>query len=267
MKEGSPMATAIHIQQEGGPCMSATTPDPAGRVVAVVLCAGQGTRMGAAHNKVFLPLAGRPLFLHSVATLHNMPEIDALVLVAHPREVAQCRDLVAAHLAVTKPLSIIVGGSTRHGSEYQALNHLRDTITAGAVALVLIHDSARPLLTADDARRLLAAARATGGALLAAPVSAGERIVRAAEGLIAAELPAEALWRAQTPQAFRADLLLAAYDQAQAAGFDGTDTAASFERAGYAVRVVAGPGTNVKVTTPDDLALAEYLLRQRGQVS
>ncbi len=247
--------------------MNAATSATTGRVVAVVLCAGQGTRMGAAQNKVFLPLAGQPLFLYSVTTLHAMPEIAALLLVAHPQEVAQCADFVAAHLTVTKPLSVIAGGTTRHGSEYQALNHLRAAISAGQIALVLIHDGARPLLGAEDVRRLLAVARATGGALLAAPVLAGERIVRSVGDQIAADLPTGSLWRAQTPQAFHADLLLAAYDQAQADGFDGTDTAASFERAGHAVRVVAGQGTNLKVTTPDDLALAEHLLRQRDQVS
>ncbi len=243
-------------------------PEPASRAVAVILCAGQGTRMGAGQNKIFLPLLGRPMLVYSLEACQATPEVDELLLVAHPQEVERCREIVAAHVTLAKPLAIISGGASRHQSEMCALDHLRPRIASGEIALVLIHDGARPLIAVEDIRRLIAAARASGGALLATPVPSGERMVRATpDGIIAADFSAHSLWRAQTPQAFSADLLLWAYDQAQSAGFEGTDTAASFERAGLPVQVVAAQHPNLKVTTPEDLALAEQVLRERSDAS
>ena len=237
---------------------------PTAHTVAIVLGAGQGTRMGATQNKVFLPVAGKPLIVYAVATFAAMPEVDEIVLVAHPAEVARFTTIIATHLQMQKPFTIITGGASRHQSEYCALAALRARITSGAIDIILIHDGARPFVPRAAVAEVIVAAHAVGGALLATPVAADEHIVSvAASGVIAHELPTAALWRAQTPQAFQAPLLLAAYDAAQAQGFTGTDTASSFERAGYAVRVVAGSTTNFKVTTPEDLMLAEHVLRQR----
>ncbi|HEU5439763.1 MAG TPA: 2-C-methyl-D-erythritol 4-phosphate cytidylyltransferase [Ktedonobacterales bacterium] len=233
------------------------------RAVAVILCAGSGSRMRADRNKVFLSLAGRPLLAHTLAAFTRATAVDELLLVAQADEVAQVRALAAEQVAA-RLLDVIAGGATRHQSEQRALAALRPRIMSGEIGVVLIHDGARPLVTAAEIDALAAAARAHGGALLGTPLAPNERLVRLApDGTLAALVPAAGLWRAQTPQAFEARALLDAYDQAQREAFEGTDTAASFERSGHRVVIVAGSPDNVKVTTPDDLLRAEALLRER----
>ncbi|HKV84490.1 MAG TPA: 2-C-methyl-D-erythritol 4-phosphate cytidylyltransferase [Ktedonobacterales bacterium] len=230
--------------------------------VGVILCAGRGARMGAAQNKVFLPLAGESLLTYSARAFAASPAIDELLFVAHPDEIERVRREVVQHGGLTKTRDIIAGGATRHQSEERALASLRPDIEAGRVDVLLIHDAARPFVRVADIEALVVAAREHRAALLAAPVGADEVIARVSDdGEIVATFASAELYRAQTPQAFDATLLLAVYAQARAAGFEGTDTASSVERAGVAVRVVAGPGANFKVTTAQDLARAETLLR------
>ncbi len=219
--------------------------------IAVILCAGQGTRMGATRNKVFLPLLGKPLLIHTIETFIKARTVDEIFLVGHPREIPYLTTEVVAHYALRKIGGIIPGGATRHQSEYAALNALRGRIEAATIDVVLIHDGARPFVADADIRDVIRAAREVGGALLAAPVQADETIARTdASGQILTFYPAPELWRAQTPQVFAAQLLLAAYDAAQNDHFEGTDTSATFERAGHAVCVIPGQETNIKVTVP-----------------
>lgn len=245
-----------------------TVPDDsspvAGRAVAVILCAGQGSRMRADRNKVFLPLGGRPLLVTTIAAFARTPAIDEMLLVAHPAEVEHVRAAVVAAYGLPRVLGVIAGGATRHQSEERALDALRPRILSDEVGVVLIHDGARPLVTSDEIAALVAAARADGGAMLGTPVAPDEALARLApDGTVAELLPAGDLWRAQTPQAFAARELLAAYDAARAAGFEGTDTAASYARLGHAVAMVPGAPANLKVTTPEDLLRAEALLSGR----
>lgn len=237
-----------------------------GRVVAVILCAGQGTRMGAGENKVFLSLAGRPVLLWSLAAFERAAVVDEILLVAHPNEVERVRAL-ANSAARGKLAAVIAGGATRSRSESRALDWLRPRINAGAVSQVMFHDGARPLIMPEEIERLSAAARdlaSPGGALLAATVDAGEEIGEVApDGLLALIFAPAELARAQTPQAFDAALLLAAYDRAAADGFDGTDTASTVERLGAPVVIVTGSTENIKLTTPSDLARAEVIIAKR----
>lgn len=232
--------------------------------VAVVLCAGQGRRMGAPVNKVFVPLGGRPLLAHTLAAFEVAEAVDEVVLVAHADELETCREIATAWGA-RKVAAVIAGGATRHQSEDAALGSLRERIEAGMIDVVLIHDGARPFVTPSEIDSVVRAARELGGALLATPMEAGEIIAAVDAGGEVGEIAAtEELWRAQTPQGFAAGELLRAYDAARAEGFDGTDTAASYERLGHRVSVVCGSGENFKVTTPDDLARAEALLARRA---
>lgn len=230
--------------------------------VAVVLCAGQGTRMRAAQNKVFLPVLGKPLLVFTLETLARAWEVDEILLVAHPSECTYCETEIVSRYATQKVAGVVAGGATRHQSEARALEALRPRIEGGEIDVVLIHDGARPFVSPTDVDVLARDARRFGGALLATPVGRDEVIVRLdATGQAVEALPAEELWRAQTPQAFAARALLAAYDAARRDGFEGTDTAASYERIGHTVRVVAGGEENFKVTTPHDLVRAERYAR------
>lgn len=239
--------------------------------VAIVLGAGQGTRMGADRNKVLLSLAGKPLLAHALGVFERAPQVDETLLVAHPDEIALVRREVVAAYGLRKVSGVIAGGATRHQSEERALAALRPRIEADEIALILIHDGARPLLTLDEVARLIAVVASLGGpggALLATPLAPNEVILRVADdGAVQAVYAPGELARAQTPQAFTAQALLAAYDRARADGFEGTDTAASVERLGYPVALVAGSPDNLKVTTPDDLVRAEELLKNGDSVT
>lgn len=232
-----------------------------GQTVAVILSAGQGTRMGAASNKVFLSLGGKPLLVRTVEAFARAHSVDEIMLVAHPAEVDYCRVEIVERYHLDRVGAIIPGGSSRHDSEDRALAHLRPRIAAREVEIVLIHDGARPFVQPADIDKLVEVARTTGGAILAAPLADDEVILLTADdgSVLAAYAPGE-LARAQTPQAFEACTLLAAYERARAEGFSGTDTASSVERSGQPVAVVWSQAPNIKVTTPDDLLRAESLL-------
>ena len=220
---------------------------------AVLLAGGSGSRVGAARNKVLLPVAGRPVLAHSVRVAAEVS--DLVVVVVRPGDEAAVAAVVDAEVGV--PMETVAGGATRHASEWAALRLLTDRIEGGEVDLVAMHDAARPLASPDLWRAVLAAAREHGGALPTRPAVG----VVSADGL-APPPPGEQWVGVQTPQAFRARPLLASYVAAQRGGFEGTDTAACIAAySDLAVVAVPGEATNLKVTYPEDVTLAERLLR------
>ncbi len=222
------------------------------RAAAVILAAGSGTRVGAGTNKVLLPLDGVPVLAHSVRTVLDVAAVHRIVLVVRPQDREAVQDAVAPHLG-GHDLWVVDGGEQRHDSEWRALRALADDIDRGELDVVAIHDGARPLAAAALWDSVIAAAASHGGAI---PVVATPRLSRR-DGSLATE----GLVGVQTPQAFRAPDLLAAYRRADREGFTGTDTAACLERYSE-VGVIGVPSTsaNLKITFPDDLALAESLL-------
>lgn len=234
-----------------------------GKVVAVVLGAGQGTRMGHPINKVFLPINGKPIIIYAIEAFEHCAAVDEVVLVAAAGEEEQLAKLAqTAHCH--KVRRVVHGGSTRHASEQCALEVLRPAIEAGEIEIVLIHDGARPFIAVEQIEQLVTKARELGGAILATPLQEEEQIVQVNETLtIHNSFEGNAVWRAQTPQAFQAALLLKAYDQAEHDQFFGTDTSASVERIGCSVAVVESETTNLKITTAHDLFHAEKLGRYR----
>lgn len=224
---------------------------------AVVLAGGSGSRVGAGRNKVYLPLAGRPVLAWSLRTFARMPEVGPLVLVVRPADRAAALELVAADGALTD-VEVVDGGATRPASERCGLRALAGRVDAGEVDAVLVHDGARPLVTAALARAVLVAARAHGGAVPGVPCA--DLVVVEPAGDLRTP-PPPGLVAVQTPQAFRAAPLLAACEAAAAQGFSGTDTAACTEWFGAPpARWVPGDEHNIKITYPDDLRLAERLL-------
>jgi 2-C-methyl-D-erythritol 4-phosphate cytidylyltransferase len=221
--------------------------------------------MGAPQNKVYLPVAGKPLLLYALEAFAQAALVNEVLLVAHPAEVAYCEVEIVQQYVPAKVTGVIAGGATRHQSEERALEALRARIVAGAIDVVLIHDGARPFVTPEEIDAVTQAARAEGGALLGTPVGTDEVVAQIGdEGSVEAILPSLELWRAQTPQAFAAQPLLSAYDQAWADGFEGTDTAGVYERLGRPVRMVEGSPDNFKVTTPEDLLRAESWVRHQS---
>lgn len=227
-----------------------------GGTALVLLAAGAGTRVGRETNKVFLPLAGRRVLTWSLDTTEHLPGLVSTVVVLQDHD----REHVAAVLhreAVGRDVELVRGGATRHASELAALRLLAPRIASGEVDLVMIHDAARPLASARLFEDVAAAARAHGGAL---PVLDTDGLVYEDGAAVAERLVA-----VQTPQAFHAAALLAAYEAAALDGFVGSDTASCVEAypdptGALVVHGVPGEPRNVKITFPEDLFVVERLL-------
>jgi 2-C-methyl-D-erythritol 4-phosphate cytidylyltransferase len=228
--------------------------------VGVVLAAGMGTRVGADGNKAYLPLAGRSMVAWSVEAVARTPEVDRTVLVFRRGEHDMAQRMLNTELDWAT-VELVEGGDTRHGSELNVLRYLSADIESGSVDVVLIHDAARPLAGPELMRTALATARRFGGAVPAVP--AGDVVRTAPDGHITSAGDT-ALMRVQTPQAFRAMPLLAAYRAAETDGFDGTDTSSCIQHyTDVEVHVFAGMTMNLKVTFADDVRIAAHLLRDR----
>lgn len=230
----------------------------ASHAAAVVLASGSGTRVGADVNKVYLPLAGRRLVSWSLGAFARVPGIGALVLVARPQDHELVESVLDREVDGAQ-VEVIYGGRTRQESELRALRHLAERIERGTVDTVLLHDGARPLVSAELITGVLQAARQHGGAVPGLP--ADDIMTTAADGeSLGGPLPRSAI-RAQTPQAFRAGPLLVAYEEAARQGFDGTDTSSVMERfSSIPAHWVMGEQENFKVTYAQDLLVAEQLL-------
>jgi 2-C-methyl-D-erythritol 4-phosphate cytidylyltransferase/2-C-methyl-D-erythritol 2,4-cyclodiphosphate synthase len=216
-------------------------------VSAIIAAGGRGLRFGAASPKQLLMLAGAPILKRSVDA-YLWCDLVSEIVVAVPPELAQSPpDYLRG---VAKPLTVVSGGDRRRDSVTQAFARV-----SSQADIVVIHDAARPLVSDDVIRRAITAAAETGAAIAA--VQARDTVKRAnAEGAITATLPRDQIFLAQTPQAFRVDVLR---DALQVDG-DATDEAMLAEQAGHVVRVVEGDARNLKITTPDDLATAERLV-------
>ena len=230
------------------------------RAAAVILAAGSGSRLGAEVNKVLLPLLEIPILVRSLRTALDVADLHRIVLVVRPED----RDAVAAavspHLG-QHDLWMVDGGAARHDSEWQALQVLAPDIEAGEIDVVAIHDAARPLAPASLWRAVIDTAAIHGGAI---PATRSPQLSERSGRLAPA-----GLLGVQTPQAFSAPALLAAYRRADADGYTGTDTAGCLERYGdpagpgaVAIHAVPSSAANLKVTFAEDVALAEALLRR-----
>jgi 2-C-methyl-D-erythritol 4-phosphate cytidylyltransferase len=229
------------------------------RVALVLLAAGEGRRVGQDTNKVLLPLGGRPVFTWCVRTAGALVDTGPIVLVVRAGEEAEVEAALVRELP-DLDVTVVVGGSSRHASEWHALTALGPTIERGDVDVVVIHDAARPLASARLFDEVVSTAAEHGGALpvvdqpALAPVDPADPPVT------------QRVVAVQTPQAFLAAPLLRAYAAADAQGFVGTDTASCVERfTDVPVLCVEGDARNIKITFAEDFALAEGLLRSSGQ--
>ncbi|CAA9345009.1 MAG: 2-C-methyl-D-erythritol 4-phosphate cytidylyltransferase [uncultured Nocardioidaceae bacterium] len=221
----------------------------------IVLAAGAGSRVGAETNKVLLPLGGIPVLAWSLRTVAALEYVDRVVVTTREPERAEVVALASEHLP-GRGVTVVAGGTTRHGSEHNALQVLAADIEHGHLEVVAVHDSARPFAAGSLFDAVIAAASEHGGAL---PGRSRPNLLT--KDATSASSEHRALVGVQTPQAFRADALLKAYRRAAHDGFAGTDTASCVERyTDLSIRCVPSPATNLKITYPTDLAVAERLL-------
>lgn len=221
------------------------------RIGTVIVAAGESRRMNRM-DKVFADLCGKPLLAWAVEAFQNSRAIDEIVVVLGRDKLEHGRR-VAIERGWSKVSNLCLGGPRRQDSVRQGLLRL------SGCDLVLIHDGARPLVSSDIIERGLAEVGITGAAIAAVPVKDTIKFV-SPDGFVRDTPPREGLWAVQTPQVFRLELILEAHEKVVE---DVTDDAMMVEKAGQRVKVFLGSYENIKVTTPDDLALAGIILRNR----
>ncbi len=229
--------------------------------VAIIPAAGSGLRFGGEVPKQFLMIAGEPILLHTMRRFDRCPAIGGIV-VALSEEAIESFGRVIDGAGLRLPVRLVIGGRERSDS----IRHGLEAARAWAPEVVAVHDAVRPFVTVEQIAAVIERAREVGGAILALPAT--DTIKEVDSGMIVRTIDRRRIWRAQTPQAFRYDLLWRANEEARAAGLSSaltTDDALLVERLGAPVAIVEGSVHNLKITTPEDLLLAERLFeRERG---
>ena len=224
-------------------------------MVSVVFpAAGQAHRMQVGLNKVFLTLAGKPMLLRTLLTFSKVPEVGELIIAVGTDEIEPVKSLLSRVKGLA-PWQVVEGGSER---QYSIRNGL--ALVSEEADIVLVHDAARPLIRRETIEELIRVVRAEGAAIIAVPEKNTIKI--ASENGVVVSTPARSsLWQVQTPQGFRKEILIEANRRAEEDGFLGTDDASLVERIGVPVHIVKGEYSNIKVTTPEDMIVAEAIPR------
>ena len=227
------------------------------KTAAIITAAGAGVRMGGDQAKQFVDLGGRPVLAVTVERFQVCPDIEGIILVVPPGREEYCRDEIVKKYHLAKVEKVVAGGERRQDSVRRGLE-----ATEGRYPLVLIHDGARPLVSSDLIRRIVKAMNQYRAVIPA--LTATETIKEADQaGVVMKTHDRRTLWLVQTPQAFRFEDILEAHRRAQKEHWeDMTDDALLMERMGVPVNIIEGSEENIKITTPRDLELARFLIRQ-----
>lgn len=221
------------------------------KVHVLIPAAGAGRRMGADVNKQYLVLADKPILAHTIELFEQHPSIDNIILIAPADEMTFVRDDIVNRYQFTKVRQIVAGGAERQDSVRNGL------MASGAAAddVVLIHDGVRPLLPTAMIDEIIETAAREGAALVAVPAKDTIKVVQ--DNKVVKTPDRSSIWLAQTPQAFRYQLIASAHEKAYNENYQATDDAQLAEWLGKPVTIVRGSYRNLKITTPEDLHLAE----------
>lgn len=227
------------------------------KTVAIIPSGGSGKRLGREVAKQYLLLDSLPMLLHTIRVFQATEVVSAIVLVVPRGDVAAVQKKIVEKYGLTKVMLVVGGGRERQDSVRNGLQAVPE-----ACDIVIVHDGVRPFVTQEMIRRVVAAAAECGAASIGVP--AKDTIKETTEeSIVTATLRRQNLWQTQTPQAFRYDILCRAYAEAQRDHFYGTDDASLVERTGVKVRMVIGSHENIKITTPEDLLMAEALMENK----
>jgi 2-C-methyl-D-erythritol 4-phosphate cytidylyltransferase len=228
--------------------------------IAIIPAAGSGSRFGGQTPKQFIEIAGAPILTHTLSRFDACEEIGAIIVALRPEEIETFGRSLGAR-EFRKPIRLVGGGAERSDSILNALAAAQEF----RPELVAVHDAVRPFVTPERISAVLRRAREVGAAILAGPAT--DTLKEVENGMIQRTIDRRRVWRAQTPQAFRYELLLRANEEARASNLPSalaTDDAFLVERLGLPVAVVEGSPNNIKITTPEDLVLAESLFAREG---
>ncbi|HZI50605.1 MAG TPA: 2-C-methyl-D-erythritol 4-phosphate cytidylyltransferase [Terriglobia bacterium] len=223
-------------------------------VTAIIAAAGAGRRMKSDRPKQLLTLQNTPILIYTVRKFDACRLIERILVAAPQESVDEVRRLVAG-AGFSKPVSVVQGGARRQDSVAVAMQHLSPDTT-----IVTVHDAVRPFVRVDEIEAVIAQAQKSGAAVLAIPIVDTVKQIR--KDVIDSTLTREHLVLAQTPQAFRIEVLREAFERARRDEYYGTDESSLVERLGLPVAVVRGSERNIKITRPDDLALAQFFLQE-----
>jgi 2-C-methyl-D-erythritol 4-phosphate cytidylyltransferase len=214
--------------------------------------------MGAARSKPYILLNEKPILLHTLQALEQCPLIDDVVLLVEQGEIEHARASVVEAFGLAKVSAVRAGGPRRQDSVWEGLKTITDDCD-----LVMVHDGARPFVTQEILERAVQGAIDCGASIVGVPAKDTVKLVSAHKHVL--ETPDRAgVFLVQTPQTFRRAIVLEAYRQAMREGFYATDDAALVERLGMPIKVVEGSYDNIKITTPEDLAIGEMILKRRA---
>ena len=227
------------------------------RTVAIIPAGGSGKRLSADIAKQYLSLKSLPVLVHTLNVFQTSGMIDAIILVAPRDDLAFVREQIVEKYGLTKVSVIVAGGKERQDSVHHGLEAVTKPCD-----VVIIHDGVRPFVTQEMIVQIVKAASDGGAASIGVPVKDTIKEITG-ENIVAATLPRRNLWQTQTPQAFQYELLCRAYAVAEKDHYYGTDDASLVERMGGRVHMIAGSYENIKITTPEDLIVAEALMEER----
>jgi len=230
------------------------------KCTALIPAAGQGKRMDAARSKPYLLLDGKPILLHTLQALEECPLVDEVILLVEQGEIEHARSSVVRAGGLAKVSRVLAGGVKRQDSVWEGLTTIADDCD-----LVMVHDGVRPFVTQEILARAVQGAIDCGASIVGVPAKDTVKLVSAHKQVL--KTPDRAgVFLVQTPQTFKRAIVLEAYRQAMRNGFYATDDAALVERLGLPVKVVEGSYDNIKITTPEDLAIGEMILKRRMRV-
>ena len=223
---------------------------------AIIVSAGKGVRMNRSTPKQYLLLQGRPVLCHTIIAFDSCPEVDNIILVVPENDIQFCREQLLSELNLKTPVNVLAGGKRRQDSVFNGILSIDDR-----GGIVVIHDGVRPLVSSDMISRCIRKARTSGACILGVPL---RDTLKAVDGnsVIKKTIPRESLWLAQTPQAFHYQLIRDAHEAAAKQGIEATDDAALLEWMGLPVTILGSTADNLKITTNEDLVLANIILSQ-----
>lgn len=225
---------------------------------AIILAAGKGARMNAGMNKQFIRLNGKPLLAHTLEAFQSCNAINSIILVAGKEELQLCKEQILDAYGFDKVDKLIPGGNERQQSVYNGIRSLEDC------SIVVIHDGARPVLSEGIIEKCIEGAKIYGAVSAGMPAKETVKILNE-ENFVEYTPERGRVWVTQTPQAFKRDIIEKAHEMANIKGISGTDDAYLVENMGIKVKMIKGSYENIKVTTSEDIIIAEAIMKRTAE--